>query len=180
MFTRSGGNHMSGLSIYWFLIVPLLSEPTGEAPAVPLWLWIFLGLIIVGLPILTIVFGPGLRRKAIAEVVVPLPEHAPEGSPEADATPAPKGPLPAERDDLTRIEGIGPQIARTLQEAGITTFDALGTTSADRLSAILAQKPNLRLADPTSWPQQAILAAVGDWDELERLQAELKGGRGTM
>jgi predicted flap endonuclease-1-like 5' DNA nuclease len=169
---------MSGLSIYWFLVLPLLSEPTGEAPIIPLWIWIFFGLIIIGLPILTVAFGPGLRRKAVAKVVVPLPEHAPEVPPAAHA--APEGVASAEHDDLTRIEGIGPEIARTLQEADITTFDALGTTSVDKLAAILEQNPRLRLADPTSWPQQAILAAVGDWDELEKLQAELKGGRGTM
>jgi predicted flap endonuclease-1-like 5' DNA nuclease len=169
---------MSGLSVYWFLIMPLLSESTAEAPTVPLWLWIFLGLIIVGLPILTVAFGPALRRKEVAKVVVPLPERAPEGSPEAHA--APEAGVPAQHDDLTRIEGIGPEIARALREAGIATFDALATTSVDRLAAILAQKPNLRLADPTSWPQQAVLAAVGDWDELKKLQAELKGGRRTM
>jgi predicted flap endonuclease-1-like 5' DNA nuclease len=169
---------MSGLSIYCFLIMPLLSEPTGEAPIIPLWLWIFLGLIVIGLPILTVAFGPGLRRKVVAEVVVPLPEHAPAPSPGAHAAPA--ATVPAGHDDLTRIEGIGPEIARALQEAGITTFDALGTTSVDRLVAILEQKPHLRLADPTSWPQQAVLAAVGDWEELARLQAELRGGRRTM
>jgi predicted flap endonuclease-1-like 5' DNA nuclease len=168
---------MSGLSIYLSLIVPLLSEPTGETPLVPLWLWIFLGLIIIVLPILTIAFGPGLHRKAVAAVIAPLPEHAPEAPPQAHAVPETMPPV--EHDDLTRIEGIGPEIARALHEAGITTFDALGTTSVDRLTAILAQHPRLRLADPASWPQQAILAAVGDWEELEKLQAELKGGRRT-
>jgi hypothetical protein len=35
----------------------------------------------------------------------------------------------------------------------------------------------LRLADPTTWPEQAGIAAKGDWEALEQLQAMLKGGR---
>jgi len=31
--------------------------------------------------------------------------------------------------------------------------------------------------DPTTWPQQADLAANGKWDELKVLQDELNGGR---
>jgi hypothetical protein len=30
---------------------------------------------------------------------------------------------------------------------------------------------------PTTWPQQAKLAADGKWDELKKLQDELKGGK---
>ena len=33
------------------------------------------------------------------------------------------------------------------------------------------------LADPTSWPEQARLAAEGEWGALKALQAELRGGR---
>jgi predicted flap endonuclease-1-like 5' DNA nuclease len=165
---------MSILSSIWFLAVPLLSEPSGEAALIPWWLWLILALFIIGLPILTIAFGPGLRQKAVAAASAPPGEtaHAP-----AHAHPAPEPVAPAKQDDLTRIEGIGPKIARTLVDAGITTYDALGTTTVAELQAILDQDPNLRLAVPTSWPQQAILAAAGDWDELDKLQAELRGGR---
>ena len=166
---------MSVLSTFWFLIMPLLAEPTGEASRIPLWLWFILGLMILVLPLLTVAFGPRLRGKAAAEIAAAPLEHAPGVSEEVHVAPE-GGTLPMV-DDLTRIEGIGPTIAHTLQKAGIITFDALGTTSVDTLAAILEQEPNLRLADPTSWPQQAILAAAGDWDGLERLQAELKGGR---
>ena len=31
--------------------------------------------------------------------------------------------------------------------------------------------------DPTTWPQQAAMAADGRWDELAAWQAELQGGR---
>jgi ribosomal protein L30 len=79
-------------------------------------------------------------------------------------------------DDLEAIEGIGPKIAGVLKAAGITTFAELAATDAGRLSEIL-QGANLRLADPTTWPEQAQLAAEDKWDEFKALQSSLKGGR---
>lgn len=86
---------------------------------------------------------------------------------------------PAAPDDLKRIEGIGPKISSVLQEAGISTFVQLADTAVSQIEQILeAKDPRLlRLADPTSWPEQAALAAAGEWDALEALQGELKGGR---
>jgi hypothetical protein len=31
--------------------------------------------------------------------------------------------------------------------------------------------------DPATWPEQAKLAAEGNWEELKKRQDELKGGR---
>jgi NADH-quinone oxidoreductase subunit I len=93
----------------------------------------------------------------------------------APAAPAaPSGP-----DDLKRIEGIGPKIASVLQVAGIQTFAQLADTEVDRIKQILEETDPklLNLADPTSWPKQARLAANGKWEALERLQDRLKGGR---
>ena len=33
------------------------------------------------------------------------------------------------------------------------------------------------MIDPSTWPEQASLAAAGEWDALQALQDELKGGR---
>ncbi len=79
-------------------------------------------------------------------------------------------------DNLTRIEGIGPKTAAVLQQAGISTFTQLAAMELPRLQQIL-QAAALRLADPVTWPEQATLAARGDWSALETLQATLKGGR---
>ena len=79
-------------------------------------------------------------------------------------------------DDLTAIEGIGPKIAGVLRQAGIGTFAQLAATDVARLTEIL-HEANLRLAVPESWPEQAELAAAGDWDALKELQDRLKGGR---
>jgi len=82
----------------------------------------------------------------------------------------------APADDLTRIAGIGPKISNVLQDAGITTYAQLAVTDADRLGRILDES-GIRLADPGTWPEQARLAAAGDWDALRGLQGQLKGGR---
>jgi predicted flap endonuclease-1-like 5' DNA nuclease len=86
---------------------------------------------------------------------------------------------PAVSDDLKRIEGIGPKFSKVLQDADIETFAQLAAASPDRLAQILeAADPRLlRLADPTTWPEQAALAAAGKWDALGALQGSLKGGR---
>jgi predicted flap endonuclease-1-like 5' DNA nuclease len=89
---------------------------------------------------------------------------------EAAAAPAPTA------DNLEVIEGIGPKIAGVLAANGISTFAQLAATPASLIKQIL-DKEGLRLADPTTWPEQARLAAAGDWDGLNALQARLKAGR---
>ncbi len=82
----------------------------------------------------------------------------------------------ASADDLTRIEGIGPTVAALLETAGITTFAQLAVTEVTQLKSRL-RAARLPFMDPTTWPQQAGLAAAGDWERLAALQEELKGGR---
>ena len=83
---------------------------------------------------------------------------------------------PIEADDLTRIEGIGPKISLALQDAGISTYAALATMDTEQLKGVL-KEAGLRVAVSASWSEQAGLAAAGDWDALEELQASLQGGR---
>ncbi len=92
------------------------------------------------------------------------------------AEPEPEPVAPPQPDDLTRVEGIGPKISALLQEAGILTFAQLSTANVDHLRQLL-DKPRFRLADPETWPEQAKLAAAGDWDRLAALQNTFKGGR---
>jgi predicted flap endonuclease-1-like 5' DNA nuclease len=100
---------------------------------------------------------------------------------EAKKAEAVKAVEPSEPDDLTRIEGIGPQISGVLQAAGITTFTQLAGTDVDSIKQILeeANPDLLKLADPSTWPRQAKLATSGKWDALERWQERLKGGKGA-
>ena len=82
----------------------------------------------------------------------------------------------AHMDDLTRIEGIGPKINSLLQEAGISSFAQLADTDISKLDEIL-NTAGITIADPKTWPEQAELAAGNQWEELEKLQDELSGGR---
>ena len=81
-----------------------------------------------------------------------------------------------EPDDLTRVEGIGPKTSGLLQEAGIVTFQQLAGRDPDALREMLREE-GLPFIDPGTWPEQAALAAVGAWEELEALQEQLSGGR---
>ncbi|GAK92241.1 LSU ribosomal protein L21p [Nonlabens ulvanivorans] len=77
-------------------------------------------------------------------------------------------------DDLKKVEGIGPKIASTLNEAGITTFAELAKTDAAKISEIIADVRGNHITD--SWPMQAQMAADGKWDELKKWQDEANGG----
>lgn len=81
------------------------------------------------------------------------------------------------KDDLTKVEGIGPKIKGLLYDAGIYTFKQLSNTSLDKLKQILDDAgPRFKMHKPLTWAQQAKLAAAGKWDELKKWQDELKGG----
>jgi len=81
-------------------------------------------------------------------------------------------------DQLSKLEGIGPKIEYLLHAAEIHTFAQLATTPVSRIREILNEAGRrYNIADPTTWPQQAELAAKGAWDELEALTQLLKGGR---
>lgn len=81
-------------------------------------------------------------------------------------------------EDLKVVEGIGPKIDGLLKEAGIKNWNDLAAATEDRLREILAAAGDrYRLADPSSWPQQAGLAAAGKWDELKQYQDFLSGGK---
>ncbi|HUV89177.1 MAG TPA: DUF4332 domain-containing protein [Anaerolineae bacterium] len=138
---------------------PLPKSAQGDG--LPWWGWL---LIIIVLVVLVLLIWWCLRRRA-GKKARPAAETA-----------APARPVPPAPDDLERIEGIGPKIAGLLQAAGITTFAQLAATNVGRLKQILTDA-GIRIADPTTWAEQARLAAAGKWDELQALQDKLKGGR---
>lgn len=95
------------------------------------------------------------------------------------ATTEPKGKKPQQPGkDLQLIEGIGPKIAELLIANGIHDLVDLAAAPVEQIREILlAAGRRFRLADPSSWPEQAKLGAAGLWDALSELQARLKGGR---
>ena len=83
-----------------------------------------------------------------------------------------------EVDDLKKMEGIGPKIEKLLNAANIYSWSKLSVTHPDQIRGILAAAGDrFKMHDPTTWPQQAQLAAAGNWEQLKKWQDELNGGR---
>ena len=81
-------------------------------------------------------------------------------------------------DDLTKVEGIGPKIQELLNAAGIMSFAELAEAGADKVKEILEEAGGaMKSKDPSTWSQQAQMAADGKWDELKLWQDELDGGK---
>ncbi len=116
-----------------------------------------------------------VSRPATAHVTPPTGDRV---AAEADAaTPAPPGPdATAPRDDLTRLEGIGPRMAAALTAEGLGTFDTLAASTAESLRLALAHQ-GLRFAPTlTTWPAQARLLADGDEAGFAALVSGLRRG----
>ena len=114
----------------------------------------------------------------VAEASIPPKRAAPTTARASSAAMAAAAMPDADPDDLTTIEGIGPKIQLMLQDEGIKTFVDLASAPVDRLNVILeAAGSRFRVHDPTTWPEQATLAAAGNWTELEALRDNLHGGR---
>jgi len=83
-----------------------------------------------------------------------------------------------ESHGLEKIEGIGPKISKLLNARSIYTLADLAKANVDELQQCLEEAgPQYRRANPATWPEQARLAAEGNWEALHALQADLKGGR---
>ena len=81
-------------------------------------------------------------------------------------------------DDLKKIEGIGPKIESILKENGIQSFTDLAGADVEKIREFLLAAGNrYRMHDPATWPDQAKLAADGEWDKLAELQKKLSGGK---
>jgi len=107
-------------------------------------------------------------------VVKEKPASKPASTSKPKAKPAKSSGKP---DDLKKIEGIGPKMAKALIAGGFETFEKLSKASEEELRAAI-EAAGMRLAPSLStWAEQAVLAAKGDWDALQTLQDELDGGR---
>jgi predicted flap endonuclease-1-like 5' DNA nuclease len=97
-----------------------------------------------------------IAEEAVAEIE--------ETVPQVEAVEAAAG------DDLTIIDGIGPNYAEVLNGSGVTTFAALSAMSAEDIETALAGSgaPLIAGHNAATWPRQAKLAASGDWSALRR------------
>ncbi len=141
-------------------LLSLIFAEDASGGSIPWWVWVIL--IIILLVLLWFWFG----REEEEEKTTVESKGADVEVPAASAQP----------DDLKKIEGIGPKVASLLNEAGITTFQGMVDAGAEKLEGIL-DEAGLQMIDADTWPEQAKLAAAGDWEALAALQDELKGGK---
>lgn len=119
------------------------------------------------------ILASGAKKAAPAKEAKPKAE---ETKAKAKKTETKK--VAAKADKLTLIEGIGPKVQEILREKGIDSFQKLAGTSSEDIKAILEEQGGVYVAmDPTTWPEQAVMAAAGKMDELKAWQDELKGGK---
>ncbi len=86
---------------------------------------------------------------------------------------------PAVKQDLTKVEGIGPKIEGLLNDKGIISYRQLSEASVSMLEKTIHDAgPNFAThrGMTGTWPAQAKLAELGEWDELTKWQEVLKGG----
>ena len=134
----------------------LLSEGGGPNSSLSWLLWVVLGIFL-----LLVLVGWWSSRNKGEQVEA-----------QAEAPKAEKSAV----DDLTKLEGVGPKVAKILNEAGISSFADLANADAAKVQEAL-NAAKLQMMDPTGWIEQAKLAAAGDMEGLAKLQDELKGGR---
>lgn len=82
-----------------------------------------------------------------------------------------------QKDDLKKIEGIGPKIEELLNNADINTFKDLKKSNRNDLKKLLDKAGSqYRMHEPETWPLQANMAFKNEWVKLKEYQAFLLGG----
>lgn len=82
------------------------------------------------------------------------------------------------KDDLKKLEGIGPRIEQLLNNVGLQNYAQLAAMTPDAIKPILeAAGTQFSMHDPKSWPYQAELAAKGEWERLKEYQSLLISGK---
>ena len=108
-------------------------------------------------------------KKVVAKKTVPKKVVAKKASPKKSV---------AKKDSLKKIEGIGPKIEKLMNADNILTFKDLSKAKLKTLQNILtAAGPRFKMHKPGTWAEQAKLAVNEKWEELAKLQEELKGGK---
>jgi predicted flap endonuclease-1-like 5' DNA nuclease len=180
---HKNGNPKSGL------LRTIFFGSAGERRDAAIW-WALVGFILGAQLVLLWIWlrrRPGLRRTRPASAEPSLWHPSPvevelEPGPsviQREAPPTPEQPASAGAiadEDLVIIEGIGPKVSNLLKGAGIRTYQQLAETAVERLQSLLKQA-KLPMIDPSTWPEQAELAAHRDWAGLQKLQERLRGGR---
>lgn len=82
------------------------------------------------------------------------------------------------QDDLTVVEGIGPKIKELFHNHEVTTWAGLADCSIEKCQEVLKSGgKRFEIHKPGTWPEQAKLAASGQWQKLKDWQDNLDGGK---
>lgn len=103
-------------------------------------------------PTVTPTARPTPTPTSVPPTATPFPTASLVATPTASATPTT---VPAVRDDLTKINGIGPTYAGRLYNAGITTYAALAQLTPAQIKAIVAPGRTGNFIDAEAWITQA-------------------------
>lgn len=110
------------------------------------------------------------EEKPKATTDMPSSEKVPSKKTVADSGVSP--------DNFKLIEGIGPKIEEILHNSGLKSFSQLSDTTPEAIREILlAAGSRYKMHDPTTWPEQAKLAASGEFEKLKEWQESLQGGK---
>lgn len=83
------------------------------------------------------------------------------------------------KQDLTKIEGIGPKIEGLINKKGITSYRQLSNASHSLLEQMIEDAGpafTTHRGMTNTWSAQAKLAELGEWDQLKKWQDMLKSG----
>jgi predicted flap endonuclease-1-like 5' DNA nuclease len=168
---------MMQVNVFDAAMLGLIGQQDDTLGGIPWWVILVIALLVVLAGVIWFLVNENKeeteKQDEIAAATPPVEAQTVDAPAAAEAEPV----APAKPDDLTVVEGIGPKIAATLQAAGITTLAQLSEAAGDQIQQILDEAGLPKLADPGTWPEQARLAANGEWAALEKLQDALKGGR---
>ena len=83
------------------------------------------------------------------------------------------------KQDLTKVEGIGPKIEGLLNKKSVYSYAQLSNCSHSFLEKMIKEAGpafTTHRGMTNTWPAQAKLAEMNEWDELNKWQSVLKGG----
>jgi len=129
------------------------------------------------------VAAPGIANipsNNFVDGVAKIEEPVVKATPPKVETPVKVAPVKVDaiKDDLTKVEGIGPKIKGLLNDDDIWSFKQLSETAVSRIEKILTDAgPRYKMHSPKTWPEQSKMAHEGKWDELKVWQSNHKGGR---
>ena len=83
------------------------------------------------------------------------------------------------KQDLTKVEGIGPKIEGLLNNKGVYSYAQLSNCSHVFLEGMIEEAGpafTTHRGMTNTWPAQAKLADMNEWDELTKWHSVLKAG----